>query len=81
VYVSDFVIDVVPAQSGVHGGRRSAKSWRATSGADVTRLVVALQKAGYSATRMHAGDARPDSGVQIRGLFAEVDNEIAGDAR
>jgi hypothetical protein len=24
---------------------------------------------------MHQGDARPDSGVQIRGLFAEVDNE------
>jgi len=40
-----------------------------------TKLVMALQKAGYSATRMHAGDPRPDSGVQIRGLFAEVDNE------
>jgi hypothetical protein len=40
-----------------------------------TRLVIALQKAGYSATRLRGGDTRPDSGVQIRGLFAEVDNE------
>lgn len=40
-----------------------------------TKLVAALQKAGYSAVRMRGGDARPDSGVQIRGLFAEVDSE------
>lgn len=40
-----------------------------------TKLVEALQKAGYTAVRMHRGDARPESGVQIRGLFAEVDAE------
>jgi len=40
-----------------------------------TKLLIALQKAGYPAARMRGGDARPDSGVQIRGLFAEVDNE------
>jgi hypothetical protein len=40
-----------------------------------TKVMVALQKAGYPAVRMHRGDARPDSGVQIRGLFAEVDSE------
>src|SRR5438445_4446615 len=76
VYVSDFVIDVVPPQSGV---QRPEDDPRKLASHLVelmsTRLVVALQKAGYSATRMHAGDARPDSGVQIRGLFAEVDNE------
>jgi hypothetical protein len=76
VYVSDFVIDVVPPDSGV---QRPEDDPRKLASHLVelmsTRLVVALQKAGYSATRMNAGDARPDSGVQIRGLFAEVDNE------
>jgi hypothetical protein len=76
VYVSDFVIDVVPPQSGVQQPEDDPRKL-ASHLVELmsTRLVVALQKAGYSATRMHAGDARPDSGVQIRGLFAEVDNE------
>jgi hypothetical protein len=34
-----------------------------------------LQKAGYTAVRMQPGAARPDSGVGIRGLFAEIDSE------
>jgi Domain of unknown function (DUF4410) len=76
VYVSDFVIDVVPTQSGV---QRPEDDPRKLASHLVelmsTRLVAALQKAGYTATRIRAGDARPDSGVQIRGLFAEVDNE------
>jgi len=38
-------------------------------------LVAALQQAGYSAVRLHAGDGRPEKGVGIRGLFAEVDKE------
>ena len=40
-----------------------------------TKVMAALQKAGYPAVRMHRGDARPEKGVQIRGLFAEVDSE------
>jgi Domain of unknown function (DUF4410) len=40
-----------------------------------TKVMAALQKAGYPAVRMHRGDARPESGVQIRGLFAEIDSE------
>jgi hypothetical protein len=40
-----------------------------------SKVMAALQKAGYSAVRMHRGDARPESGVQIRGVYAEVDNE------
>lgn len=76
VYVSDFVIDVVPEQSGVQKPEDDPRKL-ASHLVELmsTRLVVALQKAGYSATRIRAGDARPESGVQIRGLFAEVDNE------
>jgi hypothetical protein len=76
VYVSDFVIDVVPPHSGVQKPEDDPRKL-ASHLVELmsTRLVVALQKAGYSATRIRAGDARPDSGVQIRGLFAEVDNE------
>jgi Domain of unknown function (DUF4410) len=76
VYVSDFVIDVVPAQSGVPKPEDDPRKL-ASHLVELmsTRLVAALQKAGYSATRIRAGDARPDSGVQIRGLFVEVDNE------
>jgi Domain of unknown function (DUF4410) len=76
VYVSDFIIDVLPAESGAQkpedDPRRLASHLVELMS---TRLVAALQKAGYTAVRMHAGDARPDSGVQIRGLFAEVDDE------
>jgi Domain of unknown function (DUF4410) len=76
VFVSDFVIDVVPARSGVQKPEDDPRKL-ASHLVELmsTRLVVALQKAGYSATRIRAGDGRPDSGVQIRGLFAEIDNE------
>jgi hypothetical protein len=76
VYVSDFEIDVVPespaAQKpeddpGIHASRLVELM--------STKLLTALRKAGYPAVRMHADDARPDKGVAIRGLFAEVDDE------
>jgi hypothetical protein len=38
-------------------------------------LVAELQKAGYGVNRLHAGDARPATGVAIRGIFAEIDPE------
>jgi hypothetical protein len=40
-----------------------------------TNLMEALQKAGYTAQRLGRNAGRPDSGVQIRGLFAEIDKE------
>jgi Domain of unknown function (DUF4410) len=40
-----------------------------------TDLVQALQNAGYSVQRLGRNQGRPDSGLQIRGLFAEVDKE------
>jgi len=76
VYVSDFVIDVLPPQSGTQKPEDDPRKL-ASHLVELmsTKLVDALRKAGYSAARMRAGDARPDSGVQIRGLFAEVDDE------
>jgi hypothetical protein len=76
VYVSDFEIDVVPASPTPQRpeddpGRRASRLVELMS----TKLIAALQKAGYRAVRMHEGDARPGRGVAIRGLFAEVDNE------
>ena len=77
VYVSDFQIDVVPPSGPAAQKPQDDPQKLAHHIVELmsTKLLVALQKAGYSATRMHAGDPRPDSGVQIRGLFAEVDNE------
>jgi hypothetical protein len=75
VYVFDFEIDVVPAnpvskpEEDPH--RQASRLVELMS----TKVVAALQKAGYTAARMHEGDARPDTGVGIRGLFAEVDSE------
>jgi Domain of unknown function (DUF4410) len=74
VYVSNFEIDAVPATTPVQkpedDPRRQANRLVELMS---TKLVAALQRAGYNAVRMAGG--RPESGVQIRGLFAEVDQE------
>lgn len=86
VYVSDFEIDVVPPQSTSKaaaapqaGGETQDDDPRTQASRLVelmsTKLVAALRKAGYTAVRLQAGTARPDSGVRIRGLFAEIDSE------
>lgn len=77
VYVSDFQLDVLPPSEPLAQKPQDDPQKLANRIVELmsTKLIIALQKAGYSATRMHAGDSRPDSGVQIRGLFAEVDNE------
>ena len=36
-------------------------------------LVTALEKAGYTVQRLHAGAALPKAGLRIRGVFAEPD--------
>jgi hypothetical protein len=76
VYVSDFVIDVLPEQPGAQNPEDDPRKLASRLVELMsTKLVAALQKAGYTAVRMRPGDARPDNGVQIRGLFAEVDYE------
>ena len=85
-YVSDFEIDVVTSGS-ASGVDAAPQAGAGTADDDPrkrasvlvelmsTKLVVALRKAGYSAARVRPGAARPDSGVRIRGLFTEIDNE------
>ena len=87
VYVSDFEIDVAPMPGGQgttapapqQGKLSPEEEARKLAGRLVelmsSKVIAALQKAGYSAVRMHRGDARPGSGVQIHGVYAEVDNE------
>ncbi len=86
VYVSDFELNALPSESlnraaaaPQAGGQAPDDDPRKQASRLVelmsTKLVAALQKAGYTAVRMQAGAARPDSGVRIRGLFAEIDNE------
>ena len=36
-------------------------------------LMKSLEKAGYAVRRLRAGEARPAAGLQIRGVFGEVD--------
>jgi Domain of unknown function (DUF4410) len=76
VYVSDFEIDVLPPPPASRKPEDDPQK-QASRLVDLmsTKLLAALQKAGYPAFRMHEGDARPDKGAAIRGLFAEVDDE------
>lgn len=82
VYVSEFELDVLPPAAD-----RSAPSAAAPQAEETRKfaahlvdglaqnLVRAFQKAGYTAVHLRSGDSRPDHGVGIRGLFAEVDKE------
>lgn len=75
VYVSDFEIDVVAANPVDKPEEDPYQQASRLVELMSTKVVAALRKAGYIARRMHEGDARPDTGVGIRGLFAEVDSE------
>jgi hypothetical protein len=90
VYISDFELDVLPASSErttstatpaptPPAAAKQAEEARKQAGHLVDQmgvdLLLAFQKAGYSAVRLRSGDARPDHGVLIRGLFAEIDRE------
>jgi len=77
VYVSDLQIDVLPPSGTTVQKPQDDPRKLANHLVELmsTKLTIALKNAGYPATRLRPGDARPDSGVQIRGLFAEVDSE------
>lgn len=86
VYVSDFDLDVVPGkfnpppanQANQAAGKKEEDPKKLASHlVDLvsTSLVVALREAGYSAQRLPRDQGRPSGGMQIRGIFAEVDKE------
>lgn len=90
VYVTNFELDVEPLPSDrrppapppnpAQPGSKpeppdAAKQASYLVDAMASKLVAALQKAGYPARRLRPRNNRPDNGVQIRGIFTEVDNE------
>lgn len=91
VYVNNFELDVLPAtpaqKLAAAAAGDSSQLGAKTEQPDpaqqasrlvdlmATKLVAALEKAGHPAQRLRPGDGRPSNGLQIRGIFAEVDNE------
>ena len=101
VYVSDFELDAVsgkeqktpPAGNTTPATQPDAK--KEDSSAEQAgklvefmsiTLVRELEKAGYAARRLRPGEARPEEGVGINGVFAEADEQnrlrraVVGDA-
>jgi hypothetical protein len=90
VYVRDFELNVVNGKD-EHGApiiapapatepdtkRQDGAAEQASKLVDllVSAIVKALEKAGYTAQRMRPGEARPDKGIGIGGVFAEPDEE------
>ena len=90
VYVTNFELDVVPRPPGQKPAMPRADSSQPGAPTEppdpakqashlvnlmATKLIATLQQAGYPAQRLGPGDGRPSSGVQIRGVFAEVDSQ------
>jgi hypothetical protein len=90
VYISDFELEVVPAKDEKPSVRASTPAQPATDlkkketvaeqakrlvDGLASNLVTALEGAGYTVHRLHPGDPRPESGVRIQGVFAQVDEQ------
>lgn len=91
VYVGDFDLDVIPANPSQRAAKKAPprspgqpapkeepdpeEQAQRLVNLVATDLVQALREAGYSAQRLSRKDGRPGSGVEIRGIFAEVDKE------
>jgi uncharacterized protein DUF4410 len=91
VYVGDFDLDVIPASASQRAAKKTPprspgqpapkeepdpeEQAQRLVNLVATDLVQALQQAGYSAQRLSRNHSRPSDGVQIRGIFAEVDKE------
>ncbi|HXM96111.1 MAG TPA: DUF4410 domain-containing protein [Candidatus Dormibacteraeota bacterium] len=87
VYVSDFELDIQNAKqdkSSTSGTAPQPEVKKLDEPEQIakrlqelmsTALVKELGKAGYRARRMAASDIRRNEGVQIRGIFAEVDEK------
>jgi uncharacterized protein DUF4410 len=90
VYVTDFELEVVPAKDEkppVRGGtpapptpdqkKKETAAEQAKRLVDglASHLVTALEGAGYTVHRLRPADPRPESGVRIQGVFAQVDEQ------
>ena len=90
VYVSDFDLDVAhpkeeksPAPANPPAGQASGQKKKETAFQQALRLndslgaslVKALEDAGYTAHRLRGWQPRPETGVRIQGVFAQVDEE------
>jgi hypothetical protein len=90
VYVADFEFDVVNANddtvspsaepapaAALDAKKEQGPAEQASRLVDFvsSTLVKELQNAGYTARRMRPGEARPEEGIRIRGVFAEPDEE------
>jgi uncharacterized protein DUF4410 len=90
VYVSDFELDAVSGKdqknppSGSTTPAAPADARKEDSPAEQAKklvdfmsitLVKELEKAGYAARRLRPGEARPEEGVGIHGVFAEPDEQ------
>jgi len=90
VYVSDFELDVrdngagKSAPSGASAPAAQADAKKEDSPAEQasklielmsSSLVKELENAGYTAHRLRPGEARPEAGIDIKGVFTEPDEE------
>jgi Domain of unknown function (DUF4410) len=66
-----------PSTSATDSQGEDTPAERANALVNVTSesLVEALEKAGYTVRRLHAGDGRPQKGLWIRGVFGEADEQ------
>jgi hypothetical protein len=102
VYVSDFELDAVsgkeqktpPAGNTAPVSQVDSKKKEDSPAEQASKLVdfmsitlvKELEKAGYAARRLRPGEARPEEGVGIHGVFAEPDEQnrlrraVVGDA-
>ena len=86
VYVSDFDLDIWPGKP-ISGSPATASTSgqkkKETPAEQANRLVEsvsanllsAFEKAGYTARRLRAGEPRPEKGLRIQGVFAQVDEQ------
>ena len=90
VYVANFELDVIPVLPAQRRAVPTANPSQPGAKSEppdpiqlahhvvdtmAAKLVAALQNAGYPAQRLQHADDRPDYGVQIRGIFTEVDSQ------
>jgi hypothetical protein len=90
VYVNDFELEVVtpkeekpPVRGSVPAATSSDQKKKETAAEQAKKLVdglssnlvTALESAGYTAHRLRPGEPRPEKGVRVQGVFAQVDEE------